>query len=74
MHRVLGISTDYAFCLHSKERVPYHIVIKVALEGVKEDKNRPRRHTNGGSQDLDESNNLSRSYDDDKNSSSSSSG
>jgi len=32
MHRVLGISTDYAFCLHSKERVPYHIVIKVALD------------------------------------------
>lgn len=27
LHRVLAISTDYAFCLHSKERVPYHIII-----------------------------------------------
>jgi hypothetical protein len=24
------VSTDYAFCLHSKDRVPYHIVIEVA--------------------------------------------
>lgn len=32
MHRVLRISTDNAFCLHSKERVPYHIVIEVAYE------------------------------------------
>ena len=31
-HRVLSISQDYAFCLHSKERVPYHIIIKVAHE------------------------------------------
>ena len=30
MHRVLRISTENAFCLHSKERVPYHIVIEVA--------------------------------------------
>ena len=30
-HKVLGISTDHAFCLHSKERVPYHIIIKVAF-------------------------------------------
>lgn len=46
----------------------------MALEGVKEDKNRPKRQNNG-SQDLDGSNNsLSRSYEDDKNSSSSSSG
>ena len=30
-HKVLGISTDYAFCLHSKERVPYHMIIKVAF-------------------------------------------
>ena len=29
---MLGISIDYAFCLHSKERVPYHIIIKVALD------------------------------------------
>lgn len=32
MHRVLRISTDNAFCLHSKERVPYHIVIEVAYD------------------------------------------
>ena len=31
LHKVLGISPDYAFCLHSKERVPYHIIIKVAF-------------------------------------------
>jgi hypothetical protein len=31
LHKVLEISTDYAFCLHSKERVPYHIIIKVAF-------------------------------------------
>ena len=30
MHRVLRISTENAFCLHSKERVPYHIIIEVA--------------------------------------------
>lgn len=30
MHRVLKISTDHAFCLHSKERVPFHILIEVA--------------------------------------------
>ncbi len=30
LHRVLKVSTDYAFCLHSKERVPYHIVLEVA--------------------------------------------
>lgn len=30
-HKVLGISSDFAFCLHSKERVPYHIIIKVAF-------------------------------------------
>ena len=29
MHRVLNISTEYAFCLHSKARVPYHIFIEV---------------------------------------------
>lgn len=29
MHRVLGLSEDYAFCLHSKERVPYHVILKV---------------------------------------------
>lgn len=34
MHRVLRISTDNAFCLHSKERVPYHIIIEVAYEPV----------------------------------------
>jgi len=31
-HRVLRISTDNAFCLHSKERVPYHIIIEVAYD------------------------------------------
>lgn len=30
MHKVLRISTENAFCLHSKERVPYHIIIEVA--------------------------------------------
>ena len=30
-HKVLGISTDYAFCLHSATRAPYHIVLKVAF-------------------------------------------
>lgn len=38
MHRVLRISTDNAFCLHSKERVPYHIIIEVAHDApVKQD-------------------------------------
>lgn len=32
MHRVLRISTDNAFCLHSKERVPYHIIIEVGYD------------------------------------------
>ena len=32
MHRVLKISTDNAFCLHSKERVPFHIIIEVAYD------------------------------------------
>jgi hypothetical protein len=32
MHRVLRISPDNAFCLHSKERVPYHIIIEVAYD------------------------------------------
>ena len=31
-HKILKISTDHAFCLHSKERVPYHIIIEVAYE------------------------------------------
>jgi len=30
MHRVLRISTENAFCLHSKERVPFHVIIEVA--------------------------------------------
>lgn len=30
MHRVLRISEYNAFCLHSKERVPFHIIIEVA--------------------------------------------
>ena len=34
MHKVLRISTDNAFCLHSKERVPFHIVIEVAYDPV----------------------------------------
>jgi hypothetical protein len=32
MHRVLRISEENAFCLHSKERVPFHIVIEVAYD------------------------------------------
>ena len=40
MHRVLKISTENAFCLHSKERVPYHIIIEVAYEPVPERKSR----------------------------------
>ena len=32
-HKIIGISTDHAFCLHSKERVPYHIIVKVAFTG-----------------------------------------
>jgi hypothetical protein len=32
MHRVLKISTENAFCLHSKERVPYHIILEVAFD------------------------------------------
>lgn len=31
VHKVLGLSTDYAFCLHSKERVPYHVILKVVF-------------------------------------------
>lgn len=40
MHRVLRISTDNAFCLHSKERVPYHIIIEVAYEPEQEKRDR----------------------------------
>jgi hypothetical protein len=36
MHKVLRISPDYAFCLHSKERVPFHIIIEVAYEPMSE--------------------------------------
>ena len=36
MHRVLSISTDYAFALHSKARVPYHIFIEVEHTDDKE--------------------------------------
>ena len=32
-HRVLQICSDYNFCLHSKERVPFHVVIEVEAEG-----------------------------------------
>ena len=32
MHRVLSISDENCFCLHSKERVPYHIIIEVAYD------------------------------------------
>ena len=32
MHRVLKISTENAFCLHSKERVPFHIIIEVVYD------------------------------------------
>jgi len=46
---VLGISLDYAFCLHSKERVPYHIVIKVALDDKPESRGRSDSlNSNGG--------------------------
>jgi hypothetical protein len=31
VHRILGLSSDYAFCLHSKERVPYHVILKVVF-------------------------------------------
>jgi len=37
MHRVLRISTDNCFCLHSKERVPYHIIIEVAYDPLQND-------------------------------------
>jgi hypothetical protein len=30
-HKILSISTDHAFCLHSKERTPFHIFIEVAF-------------------------------------------
>jgi len=33
-HKVLKISAEHAFCLHSKERVPYHIIIEVAYDQV----------------------------------------
>ena len=36
MHRVLRISDQNAFCLHSKERVPFHIIIEVAYDNVEE--------------------------------------
>lgn len=36
MHRVLKISTQNAFCLHSKERVPFHIIIEVAYDNEAE--------------------------------------
>jgi hypothetical protein len=32
MHKVLKISTENAFCLHSKERVPFHIIIEVLYD------------------------------------------
>lgn len=32
MHRVLKISTENAFCLHSKERVPFHVIVEVAYD------------------------------------------
>lgn len=32
MHRVLKISTSNAFCLHSKERVPFHVIIEVSYD------------------------------------------
>ena len=32
-HKVLQICSDYNFCLHSKERVPFHVVIEVEAEG-----------------------------------------
>lgn len=37
MHRVLKISTENAFCLHSKERVPYHIIIEVIYDEFNQD-------------------------------------
>jgi hypothetical protein len=32
MHKVVKIDTDYAFSLHSKERVPYHLIIEVLYD------------------------------------------
>lgn len=37
MHRVLKISTENAFCLHSKERVPFHIIIEVLYDQSNKD-------------------------------------
>lgn len=64
MHRVLGISPDFAFCLHSKERVPYHIIIKVALESNGVAGSRSKRsgsHGDQNSQSYDSSNSSSSS-------------
>lgn len=59
MHRVLGISPDFAFCLHSKARVPYHIIIKVALESDRAGGSRSKRsgsHDDQNSHSYDSSN------------------
>jgi len=50
MHRVLRISEYNAFCLHSKERVPFHIIIEVA-----HDPERNNLSASDGEQDLDTS-------------------
>jgi hypothetical protein len=47
MHRVLRISPENAFCLHSKERVPYHIIIEVAYDQEVEEVE-PERETSQG--------------------------
>ena len=43
LHKIIGISTDHAFCLHSKERVPYHIIVKVAFTGKVYKEDTPRQ-------------------------------
>lgn len=37
MHRVLKISTENAFCLHSKERVPFHVIVEVSYDAEAEE-------------------------------------
>ena len=55
MHKVLRISEQNAFCLHSKERVPFHIIIEVAYDPEKNNLS-----ASDGEQDLD----TSRQHDD----------
>lgn len=43
MHKVVKIDTDYAFCLHSKERVPYHIIIEVLYDQEDQEKSNEKK-------------------------------